>query len=256
MLLPYELLEPAAAANLLDWVDAYKSVDPSLRAEAIPCAGGVAAFVGAESPISSVKGAGPVLEEAEILKAEEFLRARGVPRCVFELAPWFDAASAQRLEALGYELAGRENVVYRQVSGDKLPPKHQVETAPAEPWGEVLRVAFEAGDSPVWRTLSSAAAGINGAQSLGIRDDSGAWAACAQILPAGTVALFACDGTLPEARGRGYQTSLISERLRIASELGFLHAVAEVAPGGGSERNYLHCGFQVVYARSFYAKAL
>lgn len=59
-----ELLEKIARAlarNLVDYVQAVHSVAPEIDAEARECAGGVAAFPVVGSPLTCIKGAGPVV---------------------------------------------------------------------------------------------------------------------------------------------------------------------------------------------------
>ena len=81
------------------------------------------------------------------------------------------------------------------------------------------------------------------------------WIACAQVVrTGGDVVVFGNDGTGPGARGRGAQQALIIERLR-ALPAGTT-AVAEVEPGGTSERNYLRCGFTIAYTRTHHARVL
>jgi hypothetical protein len=80
-------IERAVARNLRDFVQAAQRVAPWLGAEAIACAGGVAAFLGPEVPLTTVKGAGPELGEIEASGRRHFRAAR-VERVVFELAPW------------------------------------------------------------------------------------------------------------------------------------------------------------------------
>jgi hypothetical protein len=69
-------------------------------------------------------------------------------------------------------------------------------------------------------------------------------------VPYNDVVVFGNDATLPTARRHGAQTALIEARLNATPE-GVI-ATAEVAPGSGSERNYLRCGFVVAYTRSHY----
>jgi hypothetical protein len=76
--------------------------------------------------------------------------------------------------------------------------------------------------------------------------------ACAQIHAYPGVTIFSCDGTLPSARVKGLQSALIGHRLRILPSGSI--AMAEVTPGGGSERNYLRCGFTLAYSRTHWRK--
>lgn len=248
--------EPAAARNLSDFVAAYRLADPGLSAATLPCAGGLAGFTGKDSPLTTVKGAGPQLDHTEIAAALEFFRAREQSEITFELAPWVGGESLARLTRLGFLPSAQEAVVYRELPCTAPEPAlSAVETAPEE-FSLLMHAAFELCGNPAWTLLSRACSLLPGALNLGIRGTTGEWIACAQLAPAGDVAIFACDGTLPAARGQGAQTALIRHRLRLASAQGFRYAVAEVAPGGASERNYLRCGFRPAYTRTHYRARL
>jgi hypothetical protein len=80
------------------------------------------------------------------------------------------------------------------------------------------------------------------------------WIACGQAISDDDVVIFANDTTIPEARRLGAQTALIQARLTMVGEDAV--AVAEVAPGSGSERNYIRCGFEIAYTRTHYQLAL
>ena len=81
-----------------------------------------------------------------------------------------------------------------------------------------------------------------------VHSENDRWIACAQSVTYDDVVIFANDATVPEARARGAQKALIEERLE-AVPAGMI-VTAEVAPGSGSERNYLRCGFRIAYARA------
>jgi hypothetical protein len=63
------------------------------------------------------------------------------------------------------------------------------------------------------------------------------------------VALFAGASTVPEARGRGAQTSLLDARLRYAAERGCDLAMMCALPGTASQRNAERQGFSIAYTR-------
>jgi hypothetical protein len=60
--------------------------------------------------------------------------------------------------------------------------------------------------------------------------------------------------TSSSSRGRGAQRALIEGRLQTVAATAIV--AAEVAPGSGSERNYLRCGFRVAYTRSHDVRSL
>jgi GNAT superfamily N-acetyltransferase len=63
------------------------------------------------------------------------------------------------------------------------------------------------------------------------------------------VGMFYGDSTLVNFRGRGIQTALIRERLKLLRSQGAELAAASVIPGSISQRNYERCGFVVAYTK-------
>ena len=241
-----EILERAFGQNLRDFVQT------SRGGAAISCAGGVAAFLGPDSPLTTVKGAGTEFDEDAIDRTEEFFRSTGSERAMFELAP---CAPGELLLRRGYEVVGSEHVLLRRPPFDCAAPEVEVVAVPEEKWPEVQLSANDAEDSSEWRRTVALCAALPNVMRFGIRDGNG-WIACAEVMPAGDVAIFGNDATMPLARGRGAQTATILERLRAAASGGFSCVAAEVAPGSTSERNYLRCGFEIAYKRLWYAKAI
>jgi hypothetical protein len=251
-----EMIERAVARNLLDFVEAARLVAPQLRAAATACGGGVAAFVGADSPLTTIKGAGPELGASDVNTTEEFLRTHGVARVVFELAPWVTAQTIELLIDRGYEVVGTEDVVARQTPFEDEMPVHRVVPVGAAEWPALMLAMNEPSDSASWVTIVDACAVLPNALRFAVLDERGDAIACAELMPAAGVGLFGNDATLSSARKRGAQRAAIEQRLRSAAELGLTLVAAEVAPGSSSERNYLRCGFVVAYTRTHYARRL
>lgn len=249
------MLESAAARNLLDYVLTFQVHWPALRAEALPCAGGVAAYTGPESPLTTVKGAGPEISDGEIDAAEGFFRRQRAGRVVFECAPWLSAETCARLERRGYRLEGTEAVMAMALPADTEPVASPLVELAEESWARVFPEAFELPPEECWPRLARVMWHLAGAVNLGAVDASGVAVACAQLAPAGTVAVLGNDGTVAAARGAGLQTALIRERVRRAGVAGFAVAMSEVAEGSGSQRNYERCGFERVYARTSWVRS-
>lgn len=129
-------------------------------------------------------------------------------------------------------------------------------TVEAIRWPALMLGMYEDSGSAQWHAIAEAAAILPGAIRFGVLDNGNGWIACAQILPAAGVRLFANDATMKPARGRGAQTATIQERLRAAAFHRFSCVAAEVAPGSISERNYLRCGFHLSYTRTHYARKI
>lgn len=247
-----QAIERALAENLSAYVSAYRVIAPELGASALEIAGGVAAFCGPDSPLTTVKGVGAQLSANDCERVEAFFRDCGARAVTVECAPYVNNDSRRVLEECGYGESSQEHVLVRRqsVHGQSA---FNVEPLPAAEWPDVMRRAFELPETPAMQTLVRAAGELKGARLWGLRDE-GVWVACAQRVRYGNVVIFGCDGTLPEARGRGAQGALILERLRdTAPEV---IVTAEVAPGSVSERNYLRCGFEIAYARTHYTRTL
>lgn len=76
--------------------------------------------------------------------------------------------------------------------------------------------------------------------------DSGRMIAVAAWSRHGEVAVLGGAGTLPSDRGKGAQTALLQERLRLAHAEGCTLAVATAAPNSPSVRNLARAGFGVI----------
>jgi GNAT superfamily N-acetyltransferase len=76
---------------------------------------------------------------------------------------------------------------------------------------------------------------------------------CMAVEPDSIAGLFATS-TAPPARGRGYQTALIQDRIARAREAGSTIARATAKPGTPSERNFRRAGFEVLYSRTTWVR--
>ena len=246
-------LEDAAADNLEDYVLTYGKVAPQLDAQCMRVASGVAAFTGIGSPLTTMKGAGEHLSVSDLDEIESFFRDHHAATVTIEMAPWVSQETGLILGERDYVLADQEDVVARSSGGAPSGTMPRAEAMPWQAWIEIMRRTSDLPDESPTEALVSAAAQLTNAQLFGVREGD-RWIACAQSVSYDDVVIFGNDGTLPEARRRGAQTALIEARLE-ALPAGRL-VMAEVAPGSGSERNYLRCGFEIAYARWQYVKAI
>jgi hypothetical protein len=242
-------IERATARNLEDFVSAIRQRAPEVGAACITVAGGVAAFTGVGSPLTTVKGTGPRISPSDLDRIEAFFRDHDAPEVTIEAAPWLLDASRELLAARGYREGARETVVATTASGSATAAALRAEVAPLEEWPELMRRSYELPDDSVVVALVAASAHMPTARLYGVRDGD-RWIGCAQALTYDDVVIFGNDGTDPAERGQGVQTALITERLGAVAA--GMTAMAEVAPGSGSERNYLRCGFRIAYERTPY----
>jgi hypothetical protein len=251
-----EIIERTAARNLQAYAAGYRQIAARLGAGSISCAGGVAAFTGPESPLTTVKGAGPQISDEELDRIITFYRDSGAANVTFELAPWVTSDSLGRLINRGFRRSGSEDVVVcqlpAQISGSSVPLSNMDRRS----WAELLLDSSELARTEPYMTMGLVAASLPGALNIGIVDGRGTCVACAQSVAYDDIVIMGCDATLPPARGRGAQTTLIRERLRLANNAALSWAIAEVAPDSTSERNYLRLGFTIAYNRVHYSLPL
>jgi len=251
-----KLVEQAAARNLRDFVEATRRVAPGLGGTAVACGDGVAAFLGVDSPLTTVKGVGPDLRDEEIDVAERFFHGCGAAKATFEVAPWISKESEERLSRRGYRVVDHEDVVVRASELPSVDPDRAVSLVAEQDWPALQLQVNDEPASSEWRALAGACAILPDAVSLGIRDVDGVWIACAQLVSAGQVGILGNDATLTSARRQGAQAALILARVKVAAGRPFVCLTAEVAPGSTSERNYVRCGFDIAYTRAHYARDL
>ena len=186
-----------------------------------------------------------------LLPSKAFFRDHGAAAATIEMAPWITVETERALAESGYRVTGHEDVM---VSGSlRAAPALAVDVVALEEWPAVMHRCYELEPGSPEADLVAASAQIPGCRLYGVRDATD-WIACAGTVPYDSIVIFGNDGTRPEARGRGAQRALIDARLDRLPNHGV--AVAEVAPGSGSERNYLRCGFDIGYTRTHYVRDL
>jgi len=252
-------LEGAEGACSRAFCETAASLYPKNGILAISCGGGAGLFYGPGDPLNAVKGVGlngPV-DQSEWDALEERYRSTASP-VVIDLCPLADGAFVSMLSGRGYTIGSFETVMCRAVDGTMEPSRPTdtsiaVSVVPVEnaaAWNRVLALGFADGGEPmkfavdignVWAHLPhgvSLLASVNGKP-----------AGAAGILMDKDVAHMAGAAVLPEFRGRGIQSMLTAERLRIARERGCKLAKLDVHANSVSHRNAMRAGFQVAYTR-------
>jgi ribosomal protein S18 acetylase RimI-like enzyme len=245
------VLEHAAARNLEDYVAAFQRLFPHMNADCIGVAGGVAAFTGVGSPLTTVKGTRPEISAADLERIESFFRDHDASTVTIEAAPWLHKESRRALDERGYQAMDHEDVVVATSGGRRSHHAHRTEPIPASEWPEVLRRSSDLPDRSPMSELTVSSAHLTNAQLYGI-SAKGRWIACAQSVPYDDVVIFSNDATRPEARRQGAQATLIEARLEALGA--GTTVMAEVAPGSASERNYQRFGFRLAYARTHHVR--
>lgn len=215
-------------------------------------AGGIVAFAGAGSPLSEATaiGVGAFVTPADVDGITSFYRERGcVPRIT--LGPLSDPQLGALLARAGYVPVDFRNLLVAEIDaleGERDP--RILETADPQAWGKASARAFADGAEPdEGMRMTGIFMAASGATALCACENGEIVAtACLAMEPTGIAALFAAS-TLPHARRKGWQRTMIRDRIARAKEAGMRHARVEATPLGESERNFRKLGFVPLYAR-------
>ena len=233
---------------------------PEIGATSVPIAGGVAAFMGAKSPISYAVGLGfnGAVSPNDIQQVVEFYQSRSmVPRV--DVCPLADASLLTALREHGFQVHWFVNVLTRRLEiWDIIAPLpegitvRQAKPEEDELWTRVVDEGFSDG-----KPLTE-----HGRQ-LGLMMFHRPGMLCYLAEIGGDIAgggvLFTQDGyaalmaasVRPQYRKRGVHTALIRARLRVAQELNCDIAGLFAEPGNAaSQRNAERHGFHVAYTKA------
>ena len=250
-------LEAFAALENERFVDAAQRWRPDGDAEARWIAGGCASFIGPGAPVNQASGLamdGPVVP-SHIDELEAFFASHSV-RAYVNVCPLAHASLAIELSRRHYRVAGFENVLVRpigcenDIAADPGLDIREIDDAGALMWGRQVVRGFAAPDEPTIAEddFAEVVARVSGlTRLLAYVDDVPA--ATAELVVREGIGWLSADTTLPAYRGRGLQTALQRQRLRLAAEAGCNLAVAESRPGSGSQRNMERLGFRIAYTR-------
>ncbi len=217
-----------------------------------PFAGGTAVFAGIDSPMTHALGiglGGPVAE-SEMEAMEAFFHDRG-SACLIDLCPMADSSVIAFVQSRPYRVIEFNNVLARKIDREETlqrSPGIRSATGGELPiWARVVAEGFSENIPPNDEAVDSMAATCAAGQCwlAGLSEPIGG----AGMGTHHGVALFYGDSILLSARGRGWQTALIAERLKAARQQACDLAMVSVLPGSGSHRNYVRAGFQLIYMR-------
>ena len=231
---------------------------PERDTAVVPVAGGVACFLGEESPLNEARGmgmAGAVSgDDLEVM--ERVFLGRGVPAKV-TVCPLADPSLLGGLAARGYRATGFEDVLYRTLGGPETFPGAPADlllewVGPGEidACGDVLARGFAAPEEPTpeMREIFTFSTRVEGIVGLLARVD-GEPAGASALLVRDGLAMLCGAATLPRFRNRGIQTALAHARLAHASRSGCGLATIGATPGSTSHRNAERLGFRVAYTK-------
>jgi GNAT superfamily N-acetyltransferase len=241
------------------------------RAFAIPIAGGIAAFSGADSPLTKVAGVGfeGIPSAAELERVESKFGARSAA-IQFEISSLADPAIAEALTRRGYVLVGFEDVLGRTLDprshSSQRPDLRVDESGPEEldAWIDVVVNAFATPDAQGVAPHESFSREVLARVVREMSCGRGAVRYMARMngVPAGGASMRTSDrvaqlcgaGTLPAHRRQGVQTALLEHRLADAARGGCDIAVVTTLPGSKSHENVQKRGFDLLYTRAILRK--
>lgn len=229
-------------------------------AQWLEVAGGVAAYLSADSPVNRAIGLGMSAEvrEEEIELLERFYLSRGASPVV-GVCPHAHAGLLAGLSARGWLADGFENVLVRELgaydpveipSPAALEIREVLTEEDRDLWILVAATGFSWPLPPLDAQLELGAVVVRRPGTrLYLAFWDGRAAGTGEMFVDGTVAWLSADTTLPQFRGRGVQRALQAHRLASAAAIGCDLAVSEAVPGSGSQRNMERAGFRVAYTR-------
>ena len=249
------LIEASEVALLRSFCDAARRLRPDGSFETIDVAGGVAAFMGAESPLSQstslalTNGVGA----GEIDRLTHFFHDRAAPARVWA-NPLADASLERALVRGGYAPVGRNNVLAIDLSANGCARDERVvEERDPHTWGRISVRGFleryEGEDEGAF--LATSIASSEGVVALSLVDDDTVVATGAMTVQDELASLFA-GSTLGAHRGKGYHRALVVDRMARGRERGARYARTSAPVGSTSESNFRACGMTVLYTRTLW----
>lgn len=251
-------IERTAVAELCAWADDARATGVYAEAASFRTGGGAAVWFSHDNIINGSFGLGMgdrAVEQEEVAAMIAFFAERGMPAKT-DVCPHADPSLMRWLAETGFVATDFETVLYQPLpAADPAPVAEGVE----------VRIAATDEERAVWADLeargftedAATPAHYELSRAISRRTDALHFMGYLDGRPAGTgmltfaegIAFFNGDSTLPAARNRGVQSSILAERLRHAASLGCDLAVIEAAPGGTSQRNQLRAGFRIAYTR-------
>lgn len=229
------------------------------EAALLEVAGGVATYLGADSPVNRAIGlgmSGPV-SEAEVAELERFFLTRGVQPYA-SICPLAHATLMGAMGRRGWGIEALESVLVRELRSEIAPAtaagieiREALTEEERDLWALVAATGFSDPLPPLAQQLAVARIVVNrpGARLFLAFIDGNA-AGTGELYVEDGVAWLSADTTLPQFRGRGVQQALQRHRLAEGAALGCVMAATEAMPGSGSLRNMERVGFAVVYTRT------
>jgi hypothetical protein len=251
-------LESSQAWRGVYYTQAQAELLPDSGSTTLAIGSGQARYAGPESPLNRAValGFGGPVTAAEVASVEEFYQRHHTLSRI-DVCPLADVSLVKVLMERGYRLERFFNILVLALPLATPPPPTppQIQLQPVGPdeaplWIATVAQGF-AGDGPPSaadvRISTPNAYSANSTPLLATIDGQPAGGGAMYIHD--RVAEFGGASTLVPFRGRGVQTALLHERLRLASAAGCEYAIVITTPGSDSQRNVLRLGFTLAYTK-------
>ncbi|MBV8490750.1 MAG: hypothetical protein JO199_09510 [Candidatus Eremiobacteraeota bacterium] len=250
-------IERCEVAGILACVESAARIAPEIGCETIALAGGIAAFVGVDAPLSQALALGmeALVTEGDVERLTEFYERRGSTPAII-LNPLADPALGPLLAKAGYVPVEYESTLFAELDSVKGMRDDRIAVArDLRAWSQhSARSFFNAADgellAPGLALVGEAIASARDVTPLEGRDPNENVVATGAMDVQGEWAGLFASSTHVAFRKQGWQTALIRDRIARAQEAGCRYARASALAGSGSEENFRRCGFRVAYTRT------
>lgn len=252
-------IEALAAAEMRRFVSTARTTGINPAADCIGIAGGVATYLGRDSLVNQVVGAGfsGAVSAQDVADIEGFYREHDA-RGVVSVCPLAHPTLPAALAAQGWVPDAFEHVLVRRLWDDSEfdPTQADIEVREVasdeerDTWAIAAATGFSAPLPPLAPQLELGAVVVRRpGVRLFLAFIEGEVAGTGEVHLEDGVAWLSADATLPRFRARGVQAALQRHRLAVGAREGCELAVTETTPGSGSQRNMERLGFRVAYTR-------
>jgi GNAT superfamily N-acetyltransferase len=223
-----------------------------------PFGGGHLVFVARTAPVGRAHGlgfAGQVTTQ-DIEHVEDFYFRHEADAQV-DVCPFADPSLFQSLNERGFQVAEFNQTLARWITPEeRFTPQHgdleirRVKADEGAAWSRLLAQVFFAEQAPHFEPFSLPWVTHEHAMCLAsFVEGRMVGGAAGLIVPEYRMAGLFGAATLPGFRGRGIQTALLQERLRLAQHANCDLAVTLTMPGTSSQRNAERTGFRTAYTK-------
>jgi hypothetical protein len=255
-------IEKADVAGMRACVASAQRVAKDLDARSIDILGGIAPFVGVSSPLSEACGLGIFSGEAgpdDVARLTAFYEERGTPARVL-VSPLASTTFAPLLASTGYRPVENQNVLACEIAFVDCERDDRVsESRDPRSWGRQSAAGFtepaECDPSEDAVLIGTIIASVPSVTILEARVNGTTVATAAMDVQGDLAGLFA-GSTVASERKRGWHAALIRDRLARARDRGARFARTSAGVGSASERNFRRAGFQVLYTRTVWERAI